>query len=272
MLTHTSNQRVVLILTAKDVLFGAWKLVRVLKPRAVYSSLPLCGGVSYVSGVAVRDLARECSEEERQSIAMDDFATGWIRLVAYPLIAALATYNLSHYEYRSWWSWGVSSAADAVYFFGFASMLPQLYINYKLRSVAHLPVRAFAYKVFNTFVDDAFVLLVNVPLKHKIMALRDDVVFLGFVAQWWIYPVDKARVNEFGFQYEGTEADKKGVENALERDGRGEEKERGGDKEVEEKEKEGDQLDRDSEEKVEEDGKGKDKEDTQGDEKAQEGG
>ena len=44
--------------------------------------------------------------------------------------------------YASWWSWLISSAADAVYAFGFVSLCPQLYINYRLKSVAHLPWRA----------------------------------------------------------------------------------------------------------------------------------
>jgi len=43
------------------------------------------------------------------------------------------------------------------------------------------------------------------PLKHRLMALRDDVIFLGFLYQWWIYPSDKSRVNEFGYQYSAQE-------------------------------------------------------------------
>jgi hypothetical protein len=31
--------------------------------------------------------------------------------------------------------------------FGFIAMTPQLYINYRLKSVAHLPWKAFMYKV-----------------------------------------------------------------------------------------------------------------------------
>ena len=57
------------------------------------------------------------------------------------------------------------------------------------------------YKIFVTFIDDAYSLMVQMPLKHKIMTLRDDVVFLGFLYQWWIYPTDKLRPNEFGFLY-----------------------------------------------------------------------
>ena len=40
------------------------------------------------------------------------------------------------------------------------------------------------------------------------MTLRDDVIFLGFVYQWYIYPADKARANEFGFQYENKDQSK----------------------------------------------------------------
>mmetsp|Transcript_40624 Transcript_40624/g.95396 ORF Transcript_40624/g.95396 Transcript_40624/m.95396 type:complete len:134 (-) Transcript_40624:41-442(-) len=81
-------------------------------------------------------------------------------------------------------------------------MCPQLYINFKLRSVAHLPTRAMMYKLFNTFVDDIFAWLVEMPTKHRIMTLRDDVVLMVFLYQSWIYRVDKTRANEFGYVYE----------------------------------------------------------------------
>lgn len=58
------------------------------------------------------------------------------------------------------------------------------------------------YKLFNTFVDDAFAWLIEMPWKHRIMTLRDDVVFLMFLVQVFIYRVDKKRTNEFGFSYE----------------------------------------------------------------------
>ena len=84
-------------------------------------------------------------------------------------------------------------------------MTPQLYINYRLKSVAHLPWRAMGYKVFNTFIDDVFAFAIEMPLSHRIACLRDDVIFFGFLYQRWIYPVDKARANEFGRAYEGKE-------------------------------------------------------------------
>lgn len=47
----------------------------------------------------------------------------------------------------SWYSWTIQSMVNGVYAFGFLFMLPQLFINYRLKSVAHLPWRAFMYKV-----------------------------------------------------------------------------------------------------------------------------
>ena len=58
------------------------------------------------------------------------------------------------------------------------------------------------YKIFNTFVDDAFAWLIDMPWKHRIMTLRDDVVFLMFLVQVYLYKVDKSRVNEFGYAFE----------------------------------------------------------------------
>lgn len=46
--------------------------------------------------------------------------------------------------------------AVGVYTFGFIMMTPQLFVNYKLKSVAHLPWKVFMYKAFNTFIDDVF--------------------------------------------------------------------------------------------------------------------
>ena len=109
---------------------------------------------------------------------------------------------MQHYVYKSWYSWLINNLANAVYTFGFIALCPQLYVNYRLKSVAHLPWKVFLYKVFNTFVDDVFAFLIDMPWKHRIMTLRDDVVFLMFLVQAWMYRVDKTRANEFGYIYD----------------------------------------------------------------------
>ena len=86
-------------------------------------------------------------------------------------------------------------------------MTPQLFINYKCKSVAHLPWRAFAYKALNTFIDDLFVFVIRVPSGHRIACFRDDVIFVCYLYQRYIYPVDKTRVNEFGQTFDEVAAD-----------------------------------------------------------------
>ena len=45
------------------------------------------------------------------------------------------------------------------------------------------------------------------PLKHRLMTLRDDLVFVVFLIQVYLYRVDKNRTNEFGYSYEDENAD-----------------------------------------------------------------
>jgi len=78
-------------------------------------------------------------------------------------------------------------------------MTPQLFINYKLKSVAHLPWRMMTYKALNTFIDDIFAFVIKMPTMYRIGCFRDDIVFFIFLYQRYIYRVDHSRVNEFGF-------------------------------------------------------------------------
>ncbi len=52
-------------------------------------------------------------------------------------------------------------------------MTPQLFINYKLKSVAHLPWRMLTYKALNTFIDDMFAFVIKMPMMYRIGCFRD---------------------------------------------------------------------------------------------------
>lgn len=67
-----------------------------------------------------------------------------------------------------------------------------------MKSVAHLPWRSFMYKAFNTFIDDLFAFIITMPIGHRVACFRDDVVFVVYLYQRYLYPVDKKRANEFG--------------------------------------------------------------------------
>ena len=103
-----------------------------------------------------------------------------------PLILSGSVYSILYMEHRSIYSWLIETAVNGVYAFGFIMMLPQLFINYKLKSVAHLPWRVFMYKAFNTFIDDFFAFLIpSVPTTHRLATFRDDIVFLIYLYQRW---------------------------------------------------------------------------------------
>lgn len=106
--------------------------------------------------------------------------------VLYPLVTVCALYSLLYIEHKSWYSWFIQSAANGVYIFGFLFMLPQLFINYKLKSVAHLPWKVLVYKAFNTFIDDLYAfMLTSIPTAHRVATFRDDIVFLIYLYQKW---------------------------------------------------------------------------------------
>lgn len=186
--------------TSWFVLFGIalsigvelWKLIKFLQPKVNIKRFPF---------VSFRDLS-QLNSAEQLTVDYDGIARTYLSLVLYPLVLGLALYGRQFYAYKSWYSWTISNLANAVYTFGFICLCPQLYINYRLKSVAHMPWKVFVYKIFNTFIDDVFAFLIEMPMKHKIMTLRDDVVFLIFLIQAYIYRVDKTRANEFGYAYE----------------------------------------------------------------------
>eukprot|EP00252_Welwitschia_mirabilis_P019611 TRINITY_DN4588_c0_g1_i2.p1 TRINITY_DN4588_c0_g1~~TRINITY_DN4588_c0_g1_i2.p1 ORF type:complete len:615 (+),score=94.38 TRINITY_DN4588_c0_g1_i2:204-2048(+) len=129
----------------------------------------------------------------------DDIAMKYLSYVLFFLVGCSAIYSLKYERHKSWYSWVLSSLTSCVYTFGFIMMCPQLFINYKLKSVAHLPWRQMTYKFLNTIIDDLFAFVIKMPTLHRLSVFRDDVIFLIYLYQRWIYPVDKKRVNEFGF-------------------------------------------------------------------------
>ena len=102
----------------------------------------------------------------------------------------------------------LGSVVGCVYTFGFIMMTPQLFINYKLKSTAHMPWKTFMYKALNTFVDDLFAFVITMPTMHRLSCLRDDLIFVVYLYQRWAYGVDSRRANEFGQvgEEEGSEA------------------------------------------------------------------
>lgn len=132
---------------------------------------------------------------EKETRQYDAEIMRYLSYLLYPLCFVGALYSLVYDTHRSWYSWLIHNLVNGVYAFGFLFMLPQLFINYKLKSVAHLPWRTFTYKAFNTFIDDMFAFIITMPTAHRLACFRDDVVFLIYMYQRWLYPVDKSRID-----------------------------------------------------------------------------
>lgn len=70
---------------------------------------------------------------------------------------------------------------------GFITMTPQLFINYKMKSVAHLPWRMLTYKALNTFIDDLFAFVIKMPMMYRIGCLRDGMSSLIWMFMFCIF-------------------------------------------------------------------------------------
>ncbi|KAL8429881.1 hypothetical protein Efla_004695 [Eimeria flavescens] len=162
------------------VAISAWKLTKAIKVEK-QENFP------FVKFAFTR------SYSNSQTKDYDRTAITYASIALAPCLVGYAVYALLHNKYRSWYSYVISVLAGSVYTFGFVLMTPQLYINYKLKSVDHLPWRALIYRSLNTFVDDVASFLIDMPWMHRLSCFRDDIIFIVYLYQRWIYRVDKTR-------------------------------------------------------------------------------
>eukprot|EP00048_Salpingoeca_helianthica_P012818 m.188650 g.188650 ORF g.188650 m.188650 type:complete len:603 (+) comp15424_c0_seq17:1752-3560(+) len=182
---------IVLASTGVSLILDGWKVTKALRLTIEWRGV--------LPAVSIGSVSTRAEQETEQ---FDLTAMKFLAYALYPIAAIWAGYSLFYHVHKSWYSWLVECLANGVYMFGFVLMTPQLFINYRLKSVAHLPLRVFMYKAFNTFIDDVFSFIVHMPLTHRIACLRDDLVFFIYLYQRWLYPVDHARVNEYGYCYD----------------------------------------------------------------------
>lgn len=148
------------------------------------------------------------SDTEQKTQEYDAIAFKYMYWVGVPLLLAYAVYSLVYDEHKSWYSYIITTLVGSVYAYGFLMMVPSLYINYRLKSVAHMPGKAMMYKFLNTFIDDLFAFTIKMPFLHRLSTFRDDIIFFIYLYQRWAYKVDYSRVNEFGQGGEDEEEEK----------------------------------------------------------------
>ena len=113
----------VLIPAGVGAIIEMWKVT-----KALHVSISL-SGISF----------GQDSKVEATTAELDSVAMRYLSWVLYPLCIGGAVYSLIYTPHRSWYSWTIQTTVNGVYAFGFLFMLPQLFLNYKLKSVAHLP-------------------------------------------------------------------------------------------------------------------------------------
>ncbi|ESK86816.1 cleft lip and palate associated transmembrane protein [Moniliophthora roreri MCA 2997] len=175
------------------VIIEAWKITKAVD----ISIVPSPAGSTLPFKLEVKD-KHVLNEDEKKTQEYDRLAFRYVSYVAIPTLAAYTVYSLIYESHRGWYSFVISTLTSYVYMFGFAQLVPQLIINYKLKSVAHMPMKAMIYKTLSTVVDDLFAFCIKMPFLHRLACFRDDVVFLIFLYQRWIYRIDPKRVNEYG--------------------------------------------------------------------------
>ncbi|XP_017046272.1 cleft lip and palate transmembrane protein 1 [Drosophila ficusphila] len=142
------------------------------------------------------------SYSESSTKDYDKLAFKYLGWACFPLLVAYFVYSLIYNEHKGWYSFVLNMLYGYLLTFGFILMTPQLFINYKLKSVAHMPWRMMTYKFLNTFIDDIFAFVIKMPTMYRLGCFRDDIIFFVFLYQRWQYRVDLKRVNEFGFSGE----------------------------------------------------------------------
>ncbi|KAF8528936.1 cleft lip and palate associated transmembrane protein [Hysterangium stoloniferum] len=208
---NTDTSWMILMGQVMGMLIEAWKVTKAVDIRI----LPAGPGSRLPYRLDIQD-KHVLSEDEKKTQQYDKEAFRYVSYAAVPLLAGYTIYSLMYKTHRGWYSFIISTMTSFVYLFGFAQLVPQLIINYKLKSVAHMPMKAMIYKTLGTVIDDLFALellcfaikacthvytdrfCIKMPILHRIACFRDDVVFLVFLYQRWIYRIDPTRVNEFG--------------------------------------------------------------------------
>lgn len=164
-LLDNETSYVVLASVGIGALIELWKITRIFDVRwRRVAHLPL---------LSVPVFTDRVSYVKSQTREHDETAVRYLTIASVPLLIGYSVYSLMYQQHKTWYSWMLRSLVGFVYSFGFISMTPQLFINYKLKSVAHMPWKAFTYKALNTFIDDLFAFVIKMPWMHRVACFRD---------------------------------------------------------------------------------------------------
>jgi hypothetical protein len=174
----------IIVLTCVEFLFKIWIALKICPFKFSFSS-----GFPFITRETVIK-----NEENRKTEESETKIIKYIMMIFTPLFLAYLGYSIINYPQGTrLYSFILEKTVAFIYIVGFANMFPQIYINYSLKSVNYMPWKALIYKFFNTIIDDLFAFAVKMPTLKRLSCFRDDVIFVIFLFQWWIYRKNKKR-------------------------------------------------------------------------------
>lgn len=164
LIEHDST-KLVIFFCLLDIAIVIWKLTRTFKFR-ITTQFPF--------------LTLTTSELYKKREQVDSQAIWYMNYLLLPL--SLAYFGWSLYskggQIKSVYTFLLENAVAFIAIFGFIMMTPQLYINYKLKSVEHMNWRGLIYRFINTILDDIFAFMVTIPTLRRLMYFRDGTLYL----------------------------------------------------------------------------------------------
>ena len=178
-LADNVTSKMILASTGLEIILELWKIKQATKFKSI-ETFP------YYALEDFDDYGGETAE-------YDAIAMKYLSWAAVPIVLGYSVYSLIYNEHKGWYSFIINTLVGCIYTFGFINMCPQLYINYRLKSVEHMPGKALFYRFLNTIIDDLFSFIITMPTLHRISCFRDDAVFVVYLYQRYAYKVDKTR-------------------------------------------------------------------------------
>ena len=161
-----------------------WKLKKIFLINFEFKNFPYIIKLEY----------KKSFEKEEARDYESDAVNMMIKYMLIPIGIFYLGYRIYYYSdniIKNNWRSVVIFIIEYIYFllnvFGFILMTPQIYLNYKLKSVEHLPMKAMTYKFLNTIIDDLYAFAVKSPVLYRIFCFRDDVIFVIYIYQIFKY-------------------------------------------------------------------------------------
>ncbi|KAI0244452.1 hypothetical protein L0F63_002104, partial [Massospora cicadina] len=120
-------------------------------------------------------------QAEAEASEVDQIVLKYTLILSLPIAMTYGGYTLVYGKYSGFYSWGLEAVMALIYLLGFINMIPQVFINYRIKSVESIALGTFFFRAINTFVDDLFTFVIPMPILARLAAFRDDIIFFIFL-------------------------------------------------------------------------------------------